>query len=205
MKLTDKIKKGLVGKNLICQENGTTLTEGKSYKIIRTEEYKGNKLDILVVVISDYGDERSYDLMWFVDKQKDEIIYDTNKISFKQLEKSPIDGVELDWNTEEKFKKCLNENKETLICIDDMNLFTYNNLPIIATYLLEVYDYCTMLKNKVEYVDFLKAKEHMLKGNKAEFENETYYIKDDELYCEDIKSACALKLRAIESDKWILL
>ena len=198
MKLTDEIKKGLVGKNLICQENGTTLTEGKSYKIIRTEEYKGNKLDILVVVISDYGDERSYDLMWFVDKQKDEIIYDTNKISFKQLEKSPIDGVELDWNTEEKFKKCLNENKETLICIDDMNLFTYNNLPIIATYLLEVYDYCTMLKNKVEYVDFLKAKDVSMlvkeawkNGNKTVYYLRTIKVGEQLVKTDELCSSCA--------------
>lgn len=70
---------------------------------------------------------------------------------------------------------------------------------------MEVYDYCTELKNQVNYVDFNFAKMHMLNRDKVMFENETYYIKNGELYCEELNSACALKLRAIESDKWILL
>lgn len=37
------------------------------------------------------------------------------------------------------------------------------------------------------------------------FEDETYYIENGELYCKEINDTVALKLRAIESDKWILL
>lgn len=204
MKLTDEIKKGLVGKNLICQANGTTLTEGKSYKVIRTEEYKGNKLDILVVVISDYGDERSYDLMWFVDKQKDEIIEDKSKLTFEQLEKSPIEGIELSNSSEKYLIEALKYND--FLISDNNGEITYNKIPELVAWLQNVYNYCSELKNNiVKYVDFNTAKKHMNNDNMAMFENETYYIRNGELYCKEIKDTVALKLRAIESDKWILL
>jgi hypothetical protein len=111
---------------------------------------------------------------------------DNKELTFEQLEKSPIKGIELDHNTEEKFKKCLNENKETLIYIEDIDVFTYENLPIIARYLLDTYDYCTKLKekNNVEYKDWKTARLHMESGNKAKFQEVEYFIKDGDLYWE---------------------
>jgi len=129
------------------------------------------------------------------------------KPTFEQLSQSPIDGIELNSSVEDYFKNLLMHNG-TIVYIKDVlkrESITYNNLPIFIKWLQNVYSLSTELKSKIEYIDFNTAKEHMNKGNKTEFENETYYIKNNELWCEDINDACALKLRAIESDKWILL
>ena len=203
MIITDEIRKYLVGKNLICKGNNPSLKEGKSYKIIKAEEYKHNKLKTLVTVLSEMGDERTYDLGWFVNEQSDTILYD-NKTIYNNLYFSPISYIRLDGVNEDYFIKTLKENKP-IIFTSEQRQFTYDKIPEVIKWLKDVYDFCTELKNKVEYVNFSKAKEHMNQGNKSMFEDEIYYIKNDELYCENINSACALKLRAIESDKWILL
>lgn len=129
------------------------------------------------------------------------------ELNFKNLHQSPIEEITLNWNNEEDFIKGLKQGVENIICIDESEkeVLTYSNLPIIATYCSDVYKYCTQLKNKVVYSDFNHARIHMNLGNKAKFEDKTYYIKDNELYYENLKCACGLKLKAIESDKWILL
>jgi len=125
-----------------------------------------------------------------------------DKLTFNKLEISPVSNINLDGENEEDIKESLKRN-DYIVCAD--NSFDYNKIPLLIKWLQDVYDYCTEIKNKVEYVDFETAKKHMNNGNKAMFEDETYYIKNGELYCNETKSTVALKLRAIESDKWILL
>lgn len=127
----------------------------------------------------------------------------SNKLTFDKLKESPINEMYFSDMTENNFIKSL-KNAEYIINCEDGTL-TYDDIPKTIKWLQDVYSLANKLKNKVEYINFITAKEYMLKGNKSKFEDEVYYIKNDELYCEDLKSACALKLRAIESDKWILL
>lgn len=165
------------------------------------DKYLGKRATIIKI-----RDNTSYDLdiddghYYWTDEMLDDIL------TFSQLFQSPIDGIRLDDEDEKETIISLKDNSE-IIWTGSESEITYDKIPELVAWLQSVYNYCTELKeqNKVEYVDFINAKEYMLQGNKAKFEDETYYIKDDELYCEDLKSACALKLRAIESNKWILI
>jgi hypothetical protein len=76
--------------------------------------------------------------------------YTDEELTFKKLYYSPIKEITLNWNSEEKFINGLIKNREDLIFIDQdvCDIFKYKNLPIIATYLLDVYDYCSKLKEK---------------------------------------------------------
>ena len=129
-----------------------------------------------------------------------------NKLTFNKLEFSPISDINLDDANEDGLKESLKRN-DYVICAH--NSFDYNKIPVFIKWLQDVYDYCTELKNKVEYVNFNIAKEHMKNGGKAKYDNDkedyTYYIKGDSIYCEEDGETCAFSLKAIESDKWILL
>lgn len=106
-----------------------------------------------------------------------------------KLEFSPISDINLDDANEDGLKESLKRN-DYIVCAH--NSFDYNKIPIFIKWLQEVYNYCTELKNKVEYVDFIKAKKHMKDGRNAYYNGAKYNIKD------------VFTIDAIESDKWIL-
>jgi hypothetical protein len=137
-------------------------------------------------------------------QQTSEIHKNNNEDRYDKLYFSPISYIRLNGMNEDCFTKSLKEDK-AIVFASEQSRITYDRIPKLIEWLKNVYDYCTELKNKVEYVDFNTAKEYMNNSNKAMFEDETYYIKNNELFCEDTNSAVALKLRAIESDKWILI
>jgi len=206
MIITDEIRKELIGKKLICRGNVSSLTAGKAYNVIKTEEYENNQLKTLVTVLSNNGKECSYDLMWFVDKQKDEILYD-NKSTFRKLRTCPINtDIVINENHEDTFIKALKDN-DIIVYIEENTDIYYDDIPEIIKWLQDVYDYSTELKNKVEFVDFNTAKEHMEKDNinKAKHGDYIYYIKNNELLCDDLYDSCSLLLEDINSKEWILL
>ena len=127
-----------------------------------------------------------------------------NKLTFNKLEFSPISDINLDDANEDGLKESLKRN-DYVICAH--NSFDYNKIPIFIKWLQDVYDYCTELKNKVEYVDFNTAKLHMYNGNKAKLKDCIYYIEDEELYFELYSEprTTNLSLSMIESNEWILL
>ena len=139
------------------------------------------------------------------EKNEEEIsISIDDKLNFNKLEFSPISDINLDDANEDGLIESIKRN-DYVICAH--NSFDYNKIPSLIEWLQNIYDYCTELKNKVEYVDFNTAKEWMEKDikNKAKYGDFTYYIKDNELLCDDLYDACTLLLEAINSKEWILL
>lgn len=203
MIITDEIRKYLVGKNLICQGDNSSLKDGKSYKIIKSEEYEHNKLKTLVTVLSEGGDERTYDLGWFVNEQNDTIVYD-HKTIYDNLYFSPISYIRLNGVNEDYFIKALKENKP-IIFTSEQRQFTYDKIPEVIKWLQDVYDFCTELKNKVKYADFETARIHMRNGNKAKYKNFICYIENDFLYTEEDNMRCAFPVFSISNKEWTLL
>jgi hypothetical protein len=140
--------------------------------------------------------------------QTNKIYEPKNENKYSQLYFSPVSYIRLDGVNEEYFIKTLKENKP-IIFTSEQRQFTYDKIPQVIQWLQNVYDYATELKNKVEYVDFNTAKEYMRNGGKAKYSDDkeeyTYYIKGENIYCEEDGESCAFSLKAIESTKWILL
>lgn len=119
---------------------------------------------------------------------------DDNESTFNELYISPIKGIELNSNAEIYFKDLIKQGK-TIIHIADRvsrESVTYNNIPSLIEWLQNVYNFSTELKNKVKYVGFETAKNHMKDGNNAYYNSAKYNIED------------VFTIDAIESDKWIL-
>ncbi|NRU52629.1 hypothetical protein [Clostridium beijerinckii] len=136
--------------------------------------------------------------------EKEENTYNNkSELTFEKLKESPINEMYFSDITENNFIKNLKTNEYIINCED--GVLTYDDIHKTIKWLQEVYDYCTELKNKTEYVDFMTAKEHMRKGGDAKFEEYTYYIVRDKIYCHEDSEECAFSLKTIESDKWILL
>lgn len=128
-----------------------------------------------------------------------------SELTFDKIKESPINEMYFSDMTENNFIKSL-KNDEYIINCEDGTL-TYDDIPKTIKWLQDVYDYCTELKNKVEYVNFNIAKEHMKNGNKAKFKDCTYWIENEEL-CFDLYSESRttnLSLSMIDSKEWILL
>lgn len=127
-----------------------------------------------------------------------------NKLTFNKLEFSPISDINLDDANEDGLIESIKRN-DYIICAH--NSFDYNKIPVFIKWLQDVYDYCTELKNKVEYVDFNTAKLHMYNGNKAKFKDCTYWIENDELYFNlySKPKVASLSLIMTENKEWILL
>lgn len=85
MIITDKIRKELVGKRLICQGDILSITKGTSYRIIKAEHYN-NSYKTLVTVIDNLGEQTYYDLGWFINKKADQIVYDNTIEKYKLSE-----------------------------------------------------------------------------------------------------------------------
>jgi hypothetical protein len=87
---------------------------------------------------------------------------DKTELTFENLEKSPIKGIELANSSELNLLESLNNDD---FIISDNGYITYENLPQFIKWCQDVYDLSTELKNKSKYVDFNRAKEHMKNGN----------------------------------------
>ena len=126
------------------------------------------------------------------------------KLTFNKLEFSPISDINLDDANEDGLIESLKRN-DYIVCAH--NSFDYNKIPSLIEWLQNIYDYCTELKNKIEYVDFNNAKLHMYNGNKAKFKDCTYWIENGELYFNlySKPKVASLSLIMIESKEWILL
>lgn len=138
------------------------------------------------------------------DNEKDISTSIDNKLTFNKLEFSPISDINLDDANEDGLIESIKRN-DYIICAH--NSFDYNKIPVFIKWLQDVYDYCTELKNKVEYVDFNTAKLHMYNGNKAKFKDCTYWIENDELYFNlySKPKVASLSLIMTENKEWILL
>lgn len=138
------------------------------------------------------------------DKSENNII--ESESTFEKLKDCSVEDISLNELNEKEFKDLLTNNS-SLIYVSSSDYFTYENLPIIATYLLEVYDYAKELKDRVEYVDWKTARNHMEQEGKCKLADIEYFIKDNTLYWE-FKSEPAittLSLAMLDSNKWILL
>lgn len=114
-----------------------------------------------------------------------------SELSFDKLKDCLVDELSLNELNEKEFKDLLTNNS-SLIYIRSGDNFTYDNLPIISKYLMDVYNYTTELKNKIEYVDFNTAKKYMKQGKNAYYNGAKYNYED------------VFTMDAIESDRWIL-
>lgn len=125
-------------------------------------------------------------------------------------ENSPIQGIELDCGIE-RLLDVIKIN-QPIVYIADPNVFiresiTFNNLPQLIQWLQDVYNYCIELKNDDLYVDWVTAREHMSKGNKAKLKDCTYWVEGEELYFDlySEPNITCLSLPMIDSKEWILL
>lgn len=262
MIITDELRQELVGKNLICIGDNTSLTDGKSYKVIKSKFYESNKSKTLVTVLNDLKKECDYALDWFINEQKDEILYDkyheyklsellkfeegtkfkdvnsknilqisggTNKhISvIKENKLVPVIFCERWLNTTyiklkddsisfDEVCDILNTNHvaEFMLKFRDNNFNgTFNKiLETLSKYsssykALQKGEWYLKEKNKVEYVDFMTAKEYMETNinNKTKYKDYIYHIKDNQIYKEYDDVYRALTLEAINSKEWILI
>ena len=136
----------------------------------------------------------------------------SDDLTFKQLEKSPIEDIELDAGNLRAFIKESIKKDESLLYIDRTTEVKYNDIPKLIEWLQKVYDFSTKIKqdivDEVKYVDFATAREYMTNGNKCEYEGEIFYItnkvmKRKEQYDDD--RVAYLTLEDIDSREWILL
>lgn len=120
MIITDKIRKELIGKKLICQGGNTSLTDGKSYKIIKTEFYERNKSKTLVTVLNDLKQECNYALDWFIDEREDIIVYDNiQEYKLSELLKFKEGTKFKDVNSDNILQVTTGENKNISVIKED--------------------------------------------------------------------------------------
>jgi hypothetical protein len=131
--------------------------------------------------------------------------YNDKQLTFEQLEKSPIEGIELNYSDNDEFEKSALRDGE-VIYIEHRRLQN-KDIPKLITWLKDVNYYCEQIKNQIKYVDWKTARNHMEQGNKAKFKEVEYFIDDDNLYWE-LKSEPELTyitLLMLDSKEWILL
>lgn len=139
------------------------------------------------------------------DAEEEKVESNESELTFDKLKESPINEMYFSDMTENNFIKSL-KNDEYIINCEDGTL-TYDDIPKTIKWLQDVYNYCIELKNDDSYVDWITAREHMSKGNKAKLKDCTYWVEGEELYF-DLYSepkTTSLSLPMIDSNEWILL
>lgn len=130
-----------------------------------------------------------------------------SKLTFEQLRICPINKeIVINEYYEDTFIDALKKNDTIIYIRDGVEIF-YDDIPQTIQWMQNVYDLSTKLKNKVEYVDWHTAKNHMEQGKKVKFKDVEYFIKNGELYWE-FKSEpkiTYLSLPMLDSKEWILL
>lgn len=132
-----------------------------------------------------------------------------NKSTFERLEISPIKGIEIGYEDEEDLLIGLTKNQNPISMNFDFTDLKYDNIPELIAWLQSVYNYCTELKNTINFVDWQTARNHMEQGNKTKYKNITHIIKDGDLcYIDKTDNDLyiePLDLEMLDSKEWILL
>jgi len=160
MIITDKIRKELVGKNLIYQ--GTPLTGKKSHTIIKAEFYKYNRFNTLVTILDDIGEEHTYDLGWFVDDDNDEIAYDNTNDIYKLSEI-------LNFKEGTKFKDTKSENILQISGGENKHISVVKENKLAPIIFCERWLNTTYIKLDEESISFAKVCDIVNENQFAEF------------------------------------